>query len=134
MEYNELGQELPDPTPIAVPLKFLRQETLNEKIKRFMRNEHIQQELANAGFETEEEANDFDVGDPDDVYMPSTHELAGLTPREMAVELGLDETIDGNGPNSPLPADQSRGGSPDTPPDGAPVLEPSEPVGGASPS
>lgn len=133
MEYNELGQELPDPTPVAVPLKFQRQETLDEKIRRFMRNAQIQRDLSLAGFETEEEANDFDVDD-DEVYIPTSHELAGLTPREMAVELGLNENIDGIGPIAPLLADPSSGGSPDSPPNGAPVKEPSEPAGGAAPT
>lgn len=134
MEYNELGQELPDPTPIEVPLKFRRQETLDEKIRRFMRSEQIQRDIAMAGYETEQEANDFDIGDQDDIYMPTSHELAGLTPREMAVELGIEENIDGIGPITPLLADPSSGGSPDTPPNGAPVKEPPEPAGGAAPT
>jgi len=133
MEYNELGQELPDPTPVAVPLKFQRQETLDEKIRRFMRNAQIQRDLSLAGFETEEEANDFDVDD-DEVYIPTSHELAGLTPREMAVELGIEENIDGIGPITPLLADPSSGGSPDTPTNGAPVKEPPSAVGGAAPT
>lgn len=89
-KYNELGQEIPDPNPIAVPLKFTRPETMDEKIRRLIRSSELARRAQAEGFETEEEANDFEVDDDPEVIIPSEYELAGLTPREMAMEFGID--------------------------------------------
>lgn len=63
------GQELPDPTPIAVPAGFKRPETLAEQVQRLVRT-HISREAAEAGMETFEESEDFDI--PDDPDDPTT--------------------------------------------------------------
>lgn len=64
--------ENPDPTPVAMPVKFHRPPTLQEQIRAYTRaslNRHAEAE----GKETFEEANDFDVGDDD--FPRSQHEL-----------------------------------------------------------
>jgi hypothetical protein len=69
---DERGYEVLDPTPIAVPIGTKRPETLEQKLKRIMRNElSVAAEMK--GEETLEEANDFNVGDdydPDTPYSP----------------------------------------------------------------
>lgn len=68
---DENGHEMLDDTPIEVPVRLKRPETLQEQIRRFFRSEEINQAIENAGFETFEEADDFEVDD----YEPrSPHE------------------------------------------------------------
>lgn len=62
---NEKGQEVPDPTPAAVPIGFRHQLPLAERIKRMVRNE-LSVAAQERGAESFEEANDFEVGDDDD--------------------------------------------------------------------
>lgn len=60
--FNEKGQQIPDPTPIEVPLNFKRPLSIQEEIKRFVRSE-FSQRAADQGHETFEEADDFVVED-----------------------------------------------------------------------
>lgn len=57
------GREIPDPTPMAPPVGYNRQPSLSEQIRAMVRSERLAQEVAAAGYETFEEADDFDVGD-----------------------------------------------------------------------
>lgn len=72
MRYNELGQELPDSTPLEVPAGFKRPLTLNEQIQAAVRGA-LSRAAERNDAETFEEANDFDVEDDDDF---------GLSPSE----------------------------------------------------
>lgn len=63
------GWEIPDPTPVAMPVGFKRPETLAEQVRRLVRTT-ISREAAEAGAETFEESEDFDI--PDDPVDPST--------------------------------------------------------------
>lgn len=58
------GREALDPTPVAIPVGFKRPPSLEEQIKRLVADRDIQRSLSEAGVETFEEANDFDI--PDD--------------------------------------------------------------------
>lgn len=64
----EAGPEV-DGSPVAVPAGFKKPETMEERIRRFVRNE-LSSEAAQAGAESFDEANDFDI--PDDPVDPST--------------------------------------------------------------
>lgn len=83
MQYNELGQEMPDPTPIAVPAHFKRPPSLQEQIKSLIRNE-LSQRASEADEESFEEADDFELDD--DADLPhSMHEISEMQdemPRE----------------------------------------------------
>lgn len=59
----ERHYETPDPTPVAMPAGFKRPETLEERIRRLVRSERFAAEMEAAGFETFDEADDFDVED-----------------------------------------------------------------------
>lgn len=66
-EHNEhytegYKEEIPDPTPIAIPAGFHAPETLEDMMRRLMRTQEIQKNSMGE-FETEEEANDFAVDD-----------------------------------------------------------------------
>lgn len=65
-KYDELGREIPDPTPVEMPVGFRHPPSLNDEIQRLIRNE-LSQAAAAQGAETFEEADDFDVDDDDGV-------------------------------------------------------------------
>lgn len=58
-----------DGQPVEVPAGFKKPETMEERLKRFIRFE-LSEEAARSGLETFDEAMDFDV--PDDPVDPST--------------------------------------------------------------
>lgn len=63
------GHEVLDPTPVAMPAGFKRPEMLAETIQRLVRR-GISELAADQGFETFEEAEDFDVDD--ETFDPAT--------------------------------------------------------------
>lgn len=67
-KYNELGQQIPDQTPIEVPLGFQKPETIEQKMQRLIRTE-ISARAEEHGMESFEEADDFDVPDDEDDNM-----------------------------------------------------------------
>lgn len=96
------GRELPDPTPIAPPIGYKRAPSLAEQIREMVRSERLAQEAAAMGYETFEEADDFDVGDLDPTspyendFDPPVSELRR---REMAA----NEAAAAAGGNPPQP-------------------------------
>jgi len=62
MPLNENGHEVLDDTPVEIPLRFRREETINEKVQRLVELNISARAEAN-GFETFDEADDFDVQD-----------------------------------------------------------------------
>lgn len=86
--FNEKGHQVPDPTPVEVPVAFRRPPTMDEMIRAHIRREMSLQAQAQ-GLETFEEADDFDVDeDPDPV---SEYEVQDMIP-EFRDEGGLDGT------------------------------------------
>lgn len=66
---NENGHEIPDPRPMARPLHLSVPETLAQQIQRMVRSELSLRAQAQ-GFESFEEAEDFDVGDDEELSSP----------------------------------------------------------------
>lgn len=64
MQYDKQGRECPDPTPLEIPAGFNRPPTLQEQIERCIRR-HMSAQAEAEGFESFEDANDFDTGDED---------------------------------------------------------------------
>lgn len=62
-------RETPDPTPVAWPAGVRRPETLAEQIRRMVRL-HVSQMAQEQGFESFEEADDFDSDDDDEFRSP----------------------------------------------------------------
>lgn len=62
-------KEYPDPTPVEIPVHMKRPPTLQEQIQMFVRTE-LSRRADEVGLETFEEADDFDVGDSDDLASP----------------------------------------------------------------
>lgn len=86
------GSEVPDPRPMALPVGFERPESVQDMIRRLVRDQSLQADLEASGVETFEDADDFDV--PDDMVPPfSPHEedfdpTHGLT-RELEIKAGV---------------------------------------------
>lgn len=66
---DDNGHESLSNKPMAIPVGFKRPETLAEQVARLVRHERL---ITDAGYETWEEANDFDVDDTDPM---SPHEM-----------------------------------------------------------
>lgn len=80
---NPTRHEFPDDTPIATPLRWKRQGSTLDQIRAAIGLAN--REAEERGYETFEEANDFDVGD--DFEPPTLHELrsiaADLNPEQL---------------------------------------------------
>lgn len=66
---TEDGREKPDPTPIAPPVGYIRQPTMVDRMRELVRRE-LSSQAADQGFETFEEADDFEIGDDYDPRSP----------------------------------------------------------------
>lgn len=62
---NKKGQEVLDTTPVELPVGYKAPLPLAERMKQMIRDE-LSTAAAAEGFESWEEANDFDVGEDDD--------------------------------------------------------------------
>lgn len=67
--HNARGEEIPDPTPLEIPAGFTRPRSLQEDIAAMM-SAAVQQELAERGVETFEEANNFETGEDEEFFSP----------------------------------------------------------------
>lgn len=67
---DEHGRELPDGTPMALPVGMSHHATLADMIRRMIHHQKLAEAAAAEGFDTPEEADDFDV--EDDVPDPET--------------------------------------------------------------
>ena len=98
--WTEDGRLIPDETPVEVPLRFKQRETEAERIARAVTQEFSNQADAK-GFESFEDAQDFDIEDDFDIFPDSQFEVKEMTeefleeepmPREKTIEeLALEE-------------------------------------------
>lgn len=72
--FDERGLEIPDSTPMEIPVGYRRPETLQDQIRRMVRVD-LSAAAEQAGAESFDEANDFDIEDDDAEYFPTHHEL-----------------------------------------------------------
>lgn len=96
-KYDERGREIPDRTPIEVPLHLRTPEDETIKMARMVTQE-LSRQSNTKGFESEQEAHDFDIEDDEDIFPTSNFEVHEMTeeylPQEpMAPE--TEETEDG---------------------------------------
>lgn len=84
MRYNEFGEELPSTEPVEVPVKFrmTKEDEIHFAIRKALMSHAIAQKLSAQGFDTEEEANDFDVEDEEELPL-SPSERAHLLAEEL---------------------------------------------------
>lgn len=70
---DEHGRERPNPTPMAPPVGYKRQPTIAEQMRRAIQQASYEAKMA--GAETEQEANDFDVGEDMEPHTPYEHDF-----------------------------------------------------------
>lgn len=73
-----------DSTPMAVPVGLRKPESMDERIRRIVSHSH-QKALSDAGYETFEEADDFDIADDP---------VDALTPWEQDFDLSAVQAVD----------------------------------------
>lgn len=98
--YNSKGEEIPDPTPVELPVGFTRPKTLQETMRDLLRNEEVRRALDKHDMETFEEADDFDIPDdakdprfPDDSPYEQDFDPEGIIAKEQAIKSGFVEEI-----------------------------------------
>lgn len=92
-KHDDAGFEIPDPTPVAVPVGFRREPTIQEMIAQFVRSEQLRQHAQQAGFETLEEADDFDVDEDPEMVTP--HEIVDMQEERPISDIdSLSEVLD----------------------------------------
>lgn len=68
---NALGQEIPDPVPMEIPVGMHQGATLADTVRRMVQNQLLAVAAEAEGFETFEEADDFELeDDPADPHTP----------------------------------------------------------------
>lgn len=92
--YNEKGEEIPDPRPTEMAINFKAPQDLSSRIEQLVKNQLIQQDLANSGMETFAEADDFETDDfdPSSPY-EETFDPLHTTAREQEIRAGFVEEI-----------------------------------------
>lgn len=68
------GGEKPSAVPMEPPIGFVRQDPLHVRIRQMVNRELLARAAAREGFETPDEADDFDVGDDFERDPVSPHE------------------------------------------------------------
>lgn len=117
-KFDENGWEIPDTRPVARPAGFSQPVSLVDQMRSMVRRE-LSDRAQMQGFETFDEADDFEVGDDYDPKSP--HELdeqAELLPRwnEKEVQRGVREEANKRFQGSAAPSSR-----PNSPADGPPA-------------
>lgn len=81
---TESGAEVPDPVPMAPPIGYKKQPTMVDHIRAMVRSENLRREVEAAGYETMDEADDFDVDDDFDPTSPYEHNFDPVAPVQAA--------------------------------------------------
>lgn len=72
-KHNMKGEEIPDPTPIEVPLRD-RPLSLAEQIIRLTKNDELMRRSREIGLDTFDEADDFDIPESEDMDFRTPYE------------------------------------------------------------
>lgn len=107
------GSPILDPTPIAPPIGYKKAPSMVEIVRDMVRGERLKQAAIDAGHETFEEAEDFDIEeDPIQRSSPWVNEFD--PPLSELVQAGHEETTKKKQPKADKKGEG--GGSPDNPP------------------
>jgi len=121
------GREVVSSVPMAPPIGWKKQPSMIDHIRNLVRSERLRQEVEAAGFETPEEADDFDIGDDYDPQSPYEHNFD--PPAPAVAPAGVVGGGAGGAEGSPSPPPAS--GPPAAQP--APVTPAASPAPSATP-
>lgn len=83
-KFTKDGKELPDQKRVELPIGYRVPETMEEKMMRMI-DSKLSRRAEEAGLETIEEANDFDMGEEDGLPLPmSQFELTDMQEENFA--------------------------------------------------
>lgn len=95
LKHNEAGEEIMDPQPMQPPLGYKKTLSLSEQIHQSVRLAKLQLLEAQAMEETEEEADDFEVGDDFQPLSPYENDhmptLANLKKQAREINAAIDK-------------------------------------------
>lgn len=118
---DDLGRELCDPTPMEPPLGYNPQPSLAEQMRMMIESERLRLAAEAAGYETFEEADDFDMEEDPFPRSPHEDEFSNpLSARELRKRQKEAETAASH--PKPLVKEKSAGDQPAT------VTEPAQPA------
>lgn len=134
---NPDGTPILDPTPMAPPIGYKRHPSMVEIVRDMVRSERLRQEAVEAGHETFEESEDFEIDDDplplqspwENQHDPSLEELLAAGREAMAAKQAAGENGGVQGGIPPAEAAAKPPASPKAKPAAAraPVEPPSEP-------
>lgn len=99
------GSEIPDPTPMAPPVGYIKQPSMVDNIRNLIRSERLRQDAETAGAETFDEADDFDIEDDPEPISQYDYEPEFDPPLPPAPPAPSPQaTTEGPSPTPPPPA------------------------------
>lgn len=119
-QLDQNGHEVLDPAPMYPTVGFQDPPTLEQQIKMLLQQERVREALEAEGFETPEEADDFEVGDDFEPF--SFHEFS--EEEEEAARAFIAQRREEEArrrttpPSPPAPAPTVEGAEPVAPPEG----------------
>lgn len=128
-KFNPFGEELVDGRSMEPPLGFEPSESLHEMINRAVRSHAIQNAIKEAGGETFEESEDFDVGDDFDPTSPYEAYFEPITEREFNKLKAAGYTFEVPAAPPPKPTTPGASPVPSVPPAAAPLPAETPPAG-----
>lgn len=90
-KHSKDGHELPDDTPIQIPIMD-RPLNIQEQLARFVRSPEIDAIHRNNGVDTFDEADDFNIDEPE---FKTPYEMHGMEDEEPVVQTRMDEIKSG---------------------------------------
>lgn len=111
------GLEIPDPTPVAPPVGYVKQPSLVEQIRAMVRSEKLRLEAEAMGAETFEDADDFDVGDDFDPTSPYEADFEPMDPVDLAALSSQGRDVDAIVPPKPSKKEKEAPQEPPASPD-----------------
>lgn len=113
-ELDSLGREILDPYPLFEELEINKPMTTEERLKRFLLSEQLKRAAENSGFDTPEEANDFDIDDDDNLLPLSNYEFEDTAfveeePKPVATKKSKKATEATQEPETPLSQEGAEG-------------------------
>lgn len=128
-QYDRFHREIPDKTPVAMPLGYERPEPLESMIARMIRVESLK--AKKEGKETFEESDDFSIEDDEEVKFTSDHQFTDLqeeelvNPKPKQSRKPSSAHVAGASSNPPEQTAQT----PPAPPSGKETSQPAQPMG-----
>lgn len=99
MPHDEKGREIPDPKPLEMPFGLNKPESIEDMIRRFVRQE-ASRAAQNSGMESFEEADDFEVDEEEIDEAPTRYMIPEVGPEGPESLDGVVQAIEKSAPDT----------------------------------